>query len=841
MAPSPEMAQLPDYRLRLSCSAALQIPSGFDRVKIVRGPGVFLTVSILAWTAGAQEHPVQPVLQANCASCHNDTSKSSGLTMTSREAILAGGNRGPAVKPGNPAESLLLRAVEQSGDLKMPPGRKLAAAQIEIIRKWIADGAAWPAAGTGKPKGAGWWAFQPIQHPDPPPVSRAGWVRNPIDQFILARLEKEKLTPSPEANRATLLRRVSLDLTGLPPSPEEIRAFVADSRPDAYERVVDRLLASPHYGERWGRHWLDVARYADSDGYTIDAPRTMWRYRDWVINAMNSDMPFDRFVIEQIAGDMLPGPTTDQLVATGFNRNSPSNYEGGIDFEQYRVEAVVDRVSTVGAGFLGLTVGCARCHDHKFDPISQKEFYQLVAYFNSTDEITSEAERYDFNRPILAVPTPEEIARKRAFDAQWSALSRELVNYVRELSRRPRKPGDPDPSKDPELIERVRNLRELRKNEPKLTTALVMRELPQPRETYVHLGGDFTRHGITVKPAIPAVLPQLPPEASTRLDFARWLVDERNPLTARVTVNRIWQEYFGKGVVETENDFGAQGSRPSHPELLDWLASEFMRSGWSQKAIHRLIVTSAVYRQSSTERPELEEADPYNKLLARQNRLRLDAEIIRDSALSASGLLTDKIGGPSVYPPIPEGAMSVTQVAGAWPTVTGPDRYRRGLYTFFRRSAAYPGLLVFDAPDATSACTRRVRSDTPLQALSTLNDETFTEFAEGVAARVIKEAPGENKERIRHVFLLVFGRTPRADEEQRIASFFAKEMDEYKTNPSLAIELIYKGGKFAPDGKPVNPPPARLAAMLPEDRPLEAAWTGVARVLLNTDDFLTRE
>jgi hypothetical protein len=670
-------------------------------------------------------------------------------------------------------------------------------------------------------------------------------VRNPIDRFILARLEKEKLTPSPEASPATLLRRVTLDLTGLPPSPREIRDFLADSRPDAYERVVDRLLASPHYGERWGRHWLDVARYADSDGYTIDAPRTMWRYRDWVINAINSDMPFDRFVIEQIAGDMLPNATTDQLVATGFNRNTPSNFEGGIDFEQYRVEAVVDRVSTAGAAFLGLTVGCARCHDHKFDPISQKEFYQLVAYFNNTDEITSEAERYDFNRPILPVPTPEEIARKKAFDAQWSALSKELVAYVRELAARPRKPGDPDPSKDPELIERVQNLRELRRREPALTTALVMRELPQPREAYIHLGGDFTRKGVAVKPAIPAVLPQLPPEAKTRLDFGRWLVDARNPLTARVTVNRFWQEYFGKGLVETENDFGTQGAKPSHPELLDWLTSEFMRAKWSSKAIHRLIVTSAVYRQSSGRRRDVDEVDPYNKLLARQNRLRLDAEIIRDSAVSASGLLTDKIGGPSVYPPIPEGAMSVTQVSGAWPTATGPDRYRRGLYTFFRRSAAFPGLVVFDAPDATSACTRRVRSDTPLQALSTLNDETFTEFAEGLAARVLKEAPEDNKERLRYAFLLVNGRAPRAEEEHRMASFLALRIDEYKTHPSLAIELIYKGGKFLPDGSPVNPPPAKLAAMLPAIEPnaltLEAAWTGVARVLLNTDDFLTRE
>jgi hypothetical protein len=666
-------------------------------------------------------------------------------------------------------------------------------------------------------------------------------VRNPIDAFILARLEKEHLKPSPAASKETLLRRVSLDLTGLVPSPQEIRDFLADTRPDAYERVVDRLLASPHYGERWGRHWLDVARYADSDGYTIDAPRQIWKYRDWVINALNRDMPFDQFVIEQIAGDMLPSPTVDQLIATGFHRNTASNYEGGIDFEQYRVEAVVDRVSTTGAAFLGLTLGCARCHDHKFDPVSQKEFYQVFAYFNNVDEITTEAERYDFNRPILKVPSAEEIARKSAFDAQWASLSKELVTYVRELAARPRKPGDQDPSKDAGLVERVRNLRELRRREPTFTSTLVMRELPQPRESYVHLAGDFARKGVTVKPAIPAVLPQLPADANTRLDFAKWLVDPQNPLTSRVTVNRFWQAYFGKGIVETESDFGKQGAAPSHPELLDWLASEFIRQKWSEKAIHRLIVTSTTYRQASTRRPETEAVDPFNKLLARQNRLRLEGEIIRDSALAASGLLTGTVGGASVYPPIPEGAMSVTQVSGAWPTATGPDRYRRGLYTFFRRSAAYPGLAVFDAPDATAACTRRTRSNTPLQALTTLNDETFLEFAEGLAARVLKEAPPDNKERIRYAFNLAMGRAPRTDEEQRLEQLLNRRLDEYKTKPARATELIYNGGKFGPDGKPLNPPPPKLAAMLPADLPLEAAWTGVARVLLNLDDFLTRE
>jgi len=805
-----------------------------------------LNTAFVLWAqppALSEPTEVQQILKANCQPCHNDTTRSSGLALTTRDAIIAGGNRGAAIKPGSPEQSLLVRAIEQSGELKMPPGRALRPEEVASIRRWIELGAIWPKddAQAARPKGSDWWAFQPVKREDPPHVENTRWVRNPIDQFILARLEKEHLQPASEASKETLLRRVSLDLTGLLPSPQEIRDFLADTRPDAYERVVDRLLASPHYGERWGRHWLDVARYADSDGYTIDAPRQMWKYRDWVINALNRDMPFDRFVIEQIGGDMLPRPTTDQLIATGFHRNTPSNYEGGIDFEQYRVEAVVDRVSTTGSAFLGLTVGCARCHDHKFDPISQKEFYQLFAYFNNVDEISSETERYDFNRPILAVPAPEEIARRKAFDAQRAALSKELITYVRELAGRPRNPGDVDLAKDPGLIERVQNLRDLQGREPKLTTTLVMRELPKPRETYVQLGGDFTRRGITVKPAIPAVLPQLPTSANTRLDLARWLTDPQNPLTSRVTANRIWQTYFGRGIVETENDFGKQGAKPSHPELLDWLASEFIRQQWSQKAIHRLIVTSATYRQSSKRRPETEAVDPYNKLLARQNRLRLEAEIIRDSALAASGLLTETIGGPSVYPPIPDGAMSVTQVAGKWPTETGPDRYRRGLYTFFRRSAAYPGLVVFDAPDATSACTRRVRSNTPLQALTTLNDQTFLEFAEGLAARVLKEAPPDDKARIRYACMLTIGRAPRPDEEDRLERFLIQQWSEYKTKPARATELIYTGGKFGPDGIPINPPPPKLAAMLPADLTLEAAWTGVARVLLNLDDFLTRE
>jgi hypothetical protein len=765
------------------------------------------------------EAEVRPVLKI-CLGCHNAKSRMSGLSLETRDSLLAGGNRGRIVKPGNSAESILIHAVEQKAELKMPPGSRLKDEQVAVLRRWVDMGLPWtPDQQAAKRPGADYWVFQPAKRPAAPSVKNAAWVHNPIDNFILSRLEREGLTPSPEADGYTLLRRVSLDLTGLPPTPQEIDRFTKDTRPDAYARLVDRLLASPHYGERWGRHWLDVARYADSDGYTIDAPRQIWKYRDWVISALNRDMPFNQFVIEQMAGDLLPNPTVDQLIATGFHRNTTSNYEGGIDFEQYRVEAVVDRVATTGAAFMGLTLGCARCHDHKYDPVSQREFYQLFAYLNSVDEIATEAERWDFNRPILEVPSPEELARRAAWRAQFSALSRELALYVRSLAARP----EVKPTEDAGLKERMGNLRALRQREPHVTTTLVMRELPRPRETYVHLGGDFTRKGVTVQPAVPAVLPQLSPTANSRLDLAKWLVDSQNPLTARVTVNRIWQNYFGKGIVDTENDFGTQGAPPTHPELLDWLASEFMASGWSQKALHRTIVTSAAYRQSSKQRPEVTARDPENRLLARQSRWRLDAEIVRDSALTAGGLLTTTIGGPSVYPPIPEGAMSVTQVKRDWPTAKGPDRYRRGMYTFLLRSAPHPALAGFDAPDGTATCTRRVRSNTPLQALTLLNDEAFLEFAQALAVRVLKEAPATDRERIEYGYKLAMARPAKAADRERLERFLSSQLDEFRTRPQAAREII------------VNPPEGVA------DLPLLAAWTSLSRVLLNVDDFVTRE
>jgi hypothetical protein len=732
------------------------------------------------------ESTIQPILRANCLACHSDKTLSSGLSLETREAILKGGNRGPGPEH-------LLAAVKQSGDLKMPPGRKLKDDQIAALERWIQEGLPVPESlAKAKRRGADHWAYKAPKKVELPAVQNAAWVRNPIDRFILARLEKTGIKPSSEADRETLLRRVSLDLIGLPPTEKERADFLADQRPDAYERTVDRLLASPHYGERWGREWLDLARYADSDGYTIDAPRNIWKYRDWVINAINKDEPFDQFVIEQFAGDLLEKPSTDQLIATGFHRNTPSNFEGGIDFEQYRVEAVADRVATTGAAFMGLTLGCARCHDHKYDPISQKEFYQLFAFLNNVDEVDKEADRKLFNKPFLEIGTPEELARKTVYEAQYKALEDELAAYRKTLL--------PEAGKtDVGARERLSSMRKFKAGEPKLVTTMITRELPKPRQTYIHLGGDFTRYGANVSPGVPSIFPPLknahnPPN---RLDLARWLVDRDNPLTARVTVNRMWQRYFGKGFVDTENDFGAMGEKPSHPELLDWLAVEFMDSKWSQKAIHRLIVTSATYRQSSEVRKDLAASDPDNRLLARQSRLRLDAENVRDAGLVASGLLTTAIGGPSVYPPIPAGVYQSTQVRREWKTSTGADRYRRGIYTFFQRSAPHPGLVVFDAPDSTVSCTRRVRSNTPLQALMMLNDESNLEFADALAKRIRKEVPADDAAaRIRAGYQITLNRDPRPEEVQRLKRFL--------------------------------------------DSGTQESLTALARVLLNLDEFVTR-
>ena len=827
---------------------------------------------------------IKPILTKRCITCHGAEKQRSSLRLDTAKAALEGGNSGPILVAGKSAASRIIHAVTGTHDApSMPPKRpRLDAREIALLRRWIDEGAKAPASETVQTSGSKskHWSFQPIRRPTLPAVKDEQWVRNPIDRFILARLEKEQIHPSPEADRATLIRRVSLDLIGLPSTPAEVDAFVNDARPDAYERLVDRLLASPHYGERWGRHWLDLARYADSHGFTIDGGRTIWPYRDWVINALNRDLSFDQFVIEQLAGDLLPKATRDQLVATGFHRNTLFNQEGGIDQEQFRNEFVVDRVNTTGSVFFGLTIGCAQCHDHKYDPIAQREFYQLFAFFNSSDE------------PTIDLPTPAQEKKRKEVNARVAELDRlrkvldttSAAGFVKweaglrlsdkdHLAPEIQRILDLAPnSRDKKQAEQLREVyrtsdmarhiagaldtstpfgraaqlqafqvrhsidrrvAELKQSIPPIATTLILRERSTPRPTHIHLGGDFTRKGALVAPAVPAVLHSMNDvKKPNRLDLAKWVVDPRNPLTARVTVNRFWQRYFGLGFVETENDFGTQGTPPSHPELLDWLASEFMygASGgrqspgaWSVKALHRLIVTSATYRQSSRYRPELANVDPRNRLLARQNRLRLDAEVVRDNALAASGLLAARIGGPSVFPPQPEGVYAFTQIDKAWKTESGPNRYRRGLYTYFWRSAPHPGLMAFDAPEANTTCTRRNRSNTPLQALTLLNDEAFVEFARGLALRVLTECPGDAT-RVRHLFRVCLARQPSAREQQRLEQFLARQVAALEKAPEAEVV------RLVPPGLSKDVSPRRAAA-----------WTMLARVLLNLDEFITRE
>jgi mono/diheme cytochrome c family protein len=803
---------------------------------------------------------VKPILAKNCYACHGAEKQRSGLRLDTAAALLRGGNAGPAVVPGKSGESLVVKAVTGAdGTTAMPPkGPRLTPAEVAHLRTWIDDGAKAPA--NEVPQTAvvrsDHWAFRAPVRPAVPQVRKPQYaIRNPIDRFILARLEKDGLAPSPEVDRVTLIRRLSLDLLGLPPTPRQVDDFVADAAPDAYERLVERLLASPHYGERWGRWWLDQARYADSNGYSIDAPRSIWPYRDWVIAALNRDMPFDQFTIEQLAGDLLPNATQEQRIATGFHRNTPINEEGGIDVEQFRVESIVDRVNTTGSVWLGLTVGCCQCHDHKFDPISQREYYQLFAFLNNADE------------PTLELGTAEEVEQRTKARAGIAAVQKQLKpldptsqagedRWERNLTTDLRKllPAEiqailevPENGRTVEQKEKLsrayhktdqsrhfllalggasplaaaadvhlgmrrvdldRQLTALKAKAPAGPTTMVMRERETPRTTQVLLGGDFTRKGAQVVPGVPAVLPPLAPwgrgvggegSSPTRLDLARWLVDPKNPLTARVTVNRLWQHYFGLGLVETDNDFGTQGTPPSHPELLDWLATEFVARGWSLKEMHWLIVTSATYRQSSRARPDLMTVDARNRLLARQVRLRLEAEFVRDVALAASGLLNEKVGGPGVFPPQPEGIYRFTQIDKHWRASAGPDRYRRGVYTYFWRSAPHPSLTVFDAPDASGACTRRNRSNTPLQALTQLNDQGQYEFAQALAARVLREGGEEDAARLRYAFRLCLARQPNEREQQRLAELLARQ----------------------PAGN--------------------EAWVTVARVLLNLDEFITRE
>jgi hypothetical protein len=667
------------------------------------------------------------------------------------------------------------------------------------------------------------WAYVKPTAPSLPTVERIDWGCNPIDHFVLARVEAAGLQPSPPATAAQRLRRMTFDLIGLPPTPEQLEAFLADPSPEAYEQTVDRLLNSPRYGEKWARHWLDLARYSDSNGFQADQLRDLWAYRDWVIRAMNADMPFDQFTIEQLAGDLLPEATQEQLIATGFHRTPTCNVEAGVDPEENRTNQVIDRVNTTATVWLGTTLACAQCHDHKYDPFTQKDYFQLYAFFNNTPLEVKQADgvRYDFYGPKIELPlAPVDQTRRQHLQQQWERRQ--------EAQKQALAVGKPQKETD-QLQLQVDKLRQQCAAIVPPTT-LVMVEMEKPRTTYIFERGLFLNPGIEVEPKVPTSLHAWPVGAPlNRLGLAQWLVDPRNPLVARVTVNRWWAEIFGRGLIRTTEDFGTQGELPSHSALLDWLATEFVRCGWSMKSMHKLIVMSATYQQSAQVSPELLAQDPENILLARGARFRLPAEIIRDNALAICGLLSSQMGGPPVYPPQPAGLWhQAGRNEPEYTVQTGENRCRRGIYVIWRRAAPYPSFVNFDAPDRMRCVAQRSRTNTPLQALTLLNDEVYVECAKALAARVLAQHPqGNLRQQIRYAMRLCVAREPTAMEEATLEKVYRQELQEFTANPQMANGLI---GNFQP--------PAALTT--PQDKNEWAAWFCIANILLNLDETITK-
>jgi hypothetical protein len=746
---------------------------------------------------------IRPILAKNCFACHgaDEKHREGGLRLDLRDAALKKLDDGKtAVVPGHTEKSELVRRITASNaDEKMPPAdanSSLSLEQTKLLTRWVAEGARYSLH----------WSFEKPMLPSVPQVRRKMWNAGPVDRFVMAKLDQAGLSPAPEAERHTLIRRLSLDLRGLPPSPHEVDAFLQDKNPAAYERVVDRLLADPAFGERLARPWLDLARYADSAGYASDPLRTIWLYRDWVIDAFNADMPFDQFTIEQLAGDLLPKPTTEQLVATAFNRNTMTNTEGGTDDEEFRVAAIKDRVDTTMDVWMGLTIGCAKCHSHKFDPITQNEYYQFLAIFNQTADNDQPDES-----PTLALASPTTAREAAAIEGRIDALKKRLAAV-----------------KDKKAIKR--QIAELQRSKPQPPSVPVMRELPpnKHRKTHVMIKGNFLVTADEVGPGVPAFFGSLPKNApADRLAMARWLVDRNNPLSARVAVNRIWSQLFGQGLVETEEDFGTQGKPASHPELLDWLAVNYMDHGWDTKWLVRLLVTSATYRQSSRITPEALQKDPGNRLLSRAPRYRLEAEMVRDQALALSGLLSQKLKGPSVFPPQPGGLWRAAFNGRdrAWTTSPGEDRYRRGLYTFWRRTIPYPSMTTFDAPSREICSVRRIRTNTPLQAFVTLNDPVYVEAAQALARRIVHEGGASPEERCRFALELCLVSPPKPKQIDELVSLLVAERKHYREDAKAAHELATE---------PLGKAPAGV------DETELAAWTVVANVLLNLDGVLTK-
>ena len=883
---------LPVSQVGVQGAALPQLPESMrSRKSIVIGL-VWAVASLVVQTGTGQERAqpaehagridfserIAPIFEQKCQVCHGAALQSGGLRLDNAESALKGGYSGPVIVPGDSGASRLIRLISGTvEDLVMPPsGDRLSQAEVRLLETWVDQGADWPRDATHASKAkqdTNHWAFRPVTKGDPPPVRRESWVRNSIDRFVLARLEEEGIEPSPRAGLETLVRRVSLDLTGLPPSRRAVEAFIKDPSAAAYERLVDDLLESPHYGERWAMHWLDLARYADSDGYEKDSERPYaWRWRQWVVDALNRDMPFDRFTVDQIAGDVIPRSTLDQRVATGFHRNGLKNREGGVKIEQFRFEETVDRANTIGTVWLGLTIGCAQCHDHKYDPISQEDYYRLFAFMNAVDEVEIAAPMPGEMGPYLkSLPAYLERRREllhanRVYELQpaweekmvlaadspgrwtdWDHALDAVQKYLDNGEGIVRKPRSERSEREQIKLEdhfiknyhRVitkefwkeldwvslrKELIELRAQTPDISYARAVSEARPARQTHIHLRGGWNQRGIPVEPGTPAVLPSLRLDGRhPRLALAEWLVSRENPLTARVAVNRIWQEYFGLAIVPTADDFGTRSAGPSHPALLDWLAAEFMDNGWSLKRLHKTIVMSATYQQSSASRPDLQERDPNNTLLARQRRIRMPAEMIRDAALSASGLLNTAVGGRSVRPPQPEGVTGLAYAGSvAWHASEGRDRYRRGLYTFLQRTVLYPQLANFDMPDRTASECARERSNTPLQALNLLNDAVFVEAARALALRALDAGNGDTETGLREAFQLCLARKPAPSELQHLQDYLGQQKALFDADPESAAQFM----------------PIEIAGL---DKVKAAAWTGVASVLLNLDEFITRE
>jgi mono/diheme cytochrome c family protein len=769
---------------------------------------------------------IRPILSENCFRCHgpDHEERKAKLRLDIKESAfgkLRSGGR--AIVPGNSKKSeLIARITDVDPAVRMPPAKinkHLTPEQIELLRQWIDQGAVWHEH----------WAFVPPSRPALPKVKQKDWPRNGIDYFIMARLEKEGLQSSPEADRTTLIRRLSLDLTGLPPTPAEVNAFLADKNPNAYEKVVDRLLNSPHYGERMALDWLDAARYADTHGYHIDSGRDMSRWREWVIDAFNRNLPFDQFTIDQLAGDLLPKATLAQKVASGFNRNHMINFEGGAIPQEYHAAYIVDRVNTTATVWLGLTAACAQCHDHKYDPISQKEYYQLYAFFHNVPENGLDGSRGNA-APLLKAPT-------RLQQEKLDALAKEAKEIEKQLAL-PKSEGN---KLRAQLAKIQQEKTEIEKTMP---TTMVMEEMSKPRDTFVLIRGQYDKPGQKVHAGVPAALPPMPAGApANRLGLARWLVSPDHPLTARVIVNRYWQMIFGAGLVKSAEDFGSQGEQPSHPELLDWLAVEFRQPSnpplgvggeapWNTRGIVRLIVTSSTYRQSSRVTSELLAKDSDNRLLARGPRFRLQAEFIRDQALAVSGLLNREIGGPSVFPYQPAGLWqelasrsdSKNWSAQFFVQSHGKDLYRRSMYTFWKRTSPPPQMIALDAPDRETCTVRRSRTNTPLQALILMNDPTYVEASRKFAERMMTEAKS-NEERIVLGFRLATARKPNEREIAVLKKVFEKQLAHYRQDSKAAMRLLAIGES------------RRNEALQPAEL---AAWTIVANVILNLDETVTK-